>query len=66
MSEVENKAESFETCPYNIAENSCPNCEREDCPTERALQKLYANVETHPLAKIYAELKKEKTSCVKE
>lgn len=30
-----------ENCKYNVSEDSCPNCEREeDCPIEQTLQIL--------------------------
>ena len=27
-------------CKYNISEDSCPNCEREDCPIDRNIQRI--------------------------
>lgn len=27
-------------CPHNVSEDSCPNCEREDCPIDRNIQRI--------------------------
>ena len=34
-------------CPHNTSEDSCPNCEREDCPIDRNIQKIMGMPKAH-------------------
>ena len=54
------KIQSFKDCPYNVSEDSCPNCEREDCPIEQHLVFLSNNLDlvADALIREYEGLKK--------
>lgn len=39
------KMKTAKDCPYNVSEDSCPNCEREDCPIDAQINWITNNLD---------------------
>lgn len=41
------KVELAKDCPLNVNEDSCPNCESDDCPIDRNIQRIMGMPKAH-------------------